>query len=357
MQRPSSGHDRRQQAHTAADGRTDGDGAPPDDRPIQVRTGGPLSPAEATAVLELVGEAADADRVSPLSEHVVLHLRYGGDPLARNVLLWYGDTLAGYGHLDPADRFEGPAGEMVIRPADRRRGLGRALGQALVTEAGGSDLRLWAHGDLPAAARLAAAVGFHRSRALWQMRTSLAGELPEPRLPAGISVRTFRVGQDEDAWLAVNRRAFAGHPEQGSWTRSDLELREREPWFDPAGFFLAERDGVLAGFHWTKVHGSLRADAQPQHGADVPSAGDRQPAAIGEVYVVGVEPGERGTGLGRALTVIGVRYLRSLGLAEVMLYVDEANTAAIGLYSSLGFEHAGTDVMFSRGDAGRAPAG
>jgi mycothiol synthase len=329
-----------------------------DSSQIRVRASGPLSPADSAAVLELVREAADADGVSPLSEHVVLHLRYGGDTLARNVMLWSHGTLAGYGHLDPTDRVEGPAAEMVIRPKLRRRGLGRVLGEALIREAGGADVRLWAHGDLPAAAKLAATVGFHRSRALWQMRRPLRESLPEPRLPAGISVRTFRVGQDEDAWLAVNGRAFAEHPEQGSWTRTDLELREREPWFDPDGFFLAERDGTLAGFHWTKVHGSLpgrpAADQPPADGAGLSGAGEPEREAIGEVYVVGVDPSEQGTGLGRALTLIGVRYLRTLGLASVMLYVDEANTAAIGLYSSLGFEHAGTDVMFSRADPARA---
>jgi mycothiol synthase len=319
-----------------------------EDGAIKVRTTGSLAPTDAAAVLQLVGEAARADGVSPLSEHVVLHLKYGGDPQGRDVLLWYEGRLAGYGHLDRTDRVEGPAAEMVIRPALRRRGLGRAVGLALVGEADGADLRLWAHGDLPAAARLAAAVGFYRSRALWQMRRSLSAELTESQLPAGVSVRTFRVGLDEGAWLALNSRAFARHPEQGAWTRSDLELREREPWFDPAGFFLAERDGALAGFHWTKVHSSARRDSAAAGGGAPQPAIDRE--AIGEVYVVGVDPAEQGTGLGRALTLIGMRYLRSLGLAEVMLYVDESNTAAIGLYASLGFVHSGTDVMFSRED-------
>jgi mycothiol synthase len=340
-----------------AGGQQASDSYPHGDQLAEVRTTSSLSRSDAAAVLELVSEATAADGVSPLSEHVVLHLRYGGDPLARNVLVWYHGSLAGYGHLDPTDRVDGPAGEMVIRPADRRRGLGRMLGEALVTEADGAGLRLWAHGDLPAAARLAAAVGFHRSRALWQMRRSLADELPGPRLPAGVTVRTFGVGQDEDGWLAVNARAFAEHPEQGSWTRSDLELREREAWFDPTGFFLAERDGKLAGFHWTKVHGSLHRDASARRTAGEPAGVDREREAIGEVYVVGVDPDERGTGLGRALTVIGLRYLRSLGLAEVMLYVDETNTAAISLYAALGFEHSGTDVMFSRAEAAPGQGG
>ncbi len=294
----------------------------------EIRVSSPLPPDQSAAVLDLVRRAAEEDGVSPLSEHVMLHLRYGGDPRARDVVLWHDGALAGYAHLDPADPVEGSAGEMVIDPAMRRQGLGLTLSQALSAEAGDSELRVWAHGDLPAAVRLAAVAGFTRSRALWQMRMSLQDSIGRPQLADAITVRTFKPGQDEDAWVSLNHRAFSQHPEQGAWTRADLDMREREPWFDPDGFFLAEQDGNLAGFHWTKIHGGNEA--------------------IGEVYVVGVDPAARGTGLGRALTLIGLRYLRSRGLAQVMLYVDETNTAAIGLYQSLGFTHWDTDVMFSR---------
>jgi mycothiol synthase len=321
----------------------------------EIRVSGQLARQEAAAVLDLVQHAADEDGVSPLSEHVMLHLRYGGDPRARNVLLWHDGKLAGYGHLDLTDPVEGPGGEMVIDPSARRQGLGLMLGRAL-SEEGGAGLRLWAHGDLPAAARLASAAGFSRSRALWQMRRSLQAHVGKPQLADGITVRAFIVGQDEDAWVDLNQRAFARHPEQGAWTRADLDLREREPWFDPDGFFLAERDGHLAGFHWTKIHGGSSEPRQPAAeaaeavgpavtGLAVTGHGHE---AIGEVYVVGVDPAERGSGLGRALTLIGLRYLRGRGLSQVMLYVDETNTAAIGLYESLGFTHWDTDVMFSR---------
>jgi len=319
----------------------------------QISISGRLSSEDATAVLDLVRRAAEEDGVSPLSEHVMLHLRYGGDPRARNVLVRDDGRLAGYGHLDPTDPVEGPAGEMVIDPAARRKGLGLSLGQALADEAGDAGLRLWAHGDLPAAARLAAAAGFERTRALWQMRRSLQTRIGRPQLADGISVRTFVVGQDEDEWVALNHRAFARHPEQGAWTRADLDLREREPWFDPLGFFLAERDGKLVGFHWTKIHGGT-VNSSTGHKADSAN-GDalgHGHEAIGEVYVVGVDPSERGSGLGRSLTIVGLRYLRSQGLSQVMLYVDETNAPAIGLYESLGFTHWDTDVMFSRGPAG-----
>ena len=311
---------------------------------IRVTVSGRLPAGQASQALALVQRAADEDGVSPLSEHVMLHLRYGGDARARNVLVWRDGTLAGYGHLDPTDPVEPPSAEMVIDPALRRQGLGLVLGEALAAEAGAAGLRLWSHGELPAASRLAAAAGYTRARALWQMRRSLQTRIGRPQLADGIKVRTFVPGQDEDAWVALNHRAFARHPEQGAWTRADLELREREPWFDPDGFFLAERDSGLTGFHWTKIHGGTPAPAGA--GPDQPAAHGHD--AIGEVYVVGVDPAERGTGLGRALTLIGLRYLRNRGLAQVMLYVDETNSAAIGLYESLGFTHWDTDVMYSR---------
>ena len=301
-----------------------------------------LTSAEVGEVLTLVRLATEEDGVAPLSEHVMLHLRYGGDRQARNVLLTEAGGIVGYAHLDPTDPVAGPSGELVIHPAHRRHKLGLALVQALTAEAGDRQLRLWAHGDLPAASRLAQSAGFERVRALWQMRRSLQAQLDRPQIAEGITVRTFVIGRDEDEWTALNRRAFATHPEQGAWTRADLDLREQEPWFNPEGFFLAERAGRLVGFHWTKIHG--------QDGEDSEETGHAH-QAIGEVYVVGVDPTERGSGLGRALTLVGLRYLRSRGLFQVMLYVDESNTPAIRLYESLGFTHWDTDVMFARGGA------
>jgi mycothiol synthase len=305
-----------------------------------------LTDAERQDVLRLVAAATEADGVGPLSEHVMLHLRYAGDPRSVDLLLLSHGEVAGYAHLDQGDPAEGPSGELVVHPAHRRQGLGLRLTRALVAAAGPEQLRLWAHDDLEAAARLAAAAGFGRVRALWQMRRSLRPELPPPRLADGITVRTFVTGQDEDEWIGLNARAFASHPEQGAWTREDLDVREREPWFDPDGFFLAVRDGKLVGFHWTKVHSQAS-------GAAGQAQGDG--GAIGEVYVVGVDPAERGTGLGRALTLVGLRHLRSRGLSQVMLYVDESNLAAISLYTSLGFTRWHIDVMFAHPAAAGAP--
>jgi mycothiol synthase len=318
---------------------------------------GPLSAAQAAAVVALAGAAAEADGVAPLSEHGLLRVRHPGETGAgagtELLALTQDGEIAGYAYLDPPEPAEGGPGgsggsggsgeddgdmpgELVVHPARRRRGAGTALlramsGRAAAAPGGPRTIRVWAHGDLDAAAGLARSAGFARVRALWQMRATLDAPPSAVSLPAGITLRTFRPGVDEGEWLALNGRAFAKHAEQGAWTMRDVELREREPWFDPDGFFIAERDHAMVAFHWTKIHTAEQA-------------GDGAP--IGEVYVVGVDPDAHGGGIGRAITAAGLNYLRDRGLKRAMLYVDEDNTAAIRVYSSLGFTRWRADAMY-----------
>jgi mycothiol synthase len=302
-----------------------------------------LDPERVRAVLALVEAAADADGTSPVSEHVLLHLRHGGDEDALNVLGYLGSTFVGYAHLDRTDRVAGPIAELVVHPDHRRHRVGGALVAALEKLSPDGRLRLWAHGRHTDAEALARSHGYLQERILWQLRRSLLSRLPDTPLPPGIALRPFVVGADEEAWVAVNNRAFATHPDQGGWTLADIRVRETEPWFDPAGFLLAHRSGdgespggELVGFHWTKVHGGKDDGGKHDH------------APIGEVYVLGVDPSAQGIGLGPALTVAGLRYLRNRGLAQVMLYVDESNQGALRLYERLGFTRWDVDVQYRR---------
>jgi mycothiol synthase len=275
-----------------------------------------LTPSQVDAVLALADAAERADGVYPLSEDVVLRVRAGGDG---SLLSFSGEVVAGFSD----------GGELVVHPAHRRRGHGTALLRA----AGDGPLTFWAHGDEPGARAFAERAGFTRARVLWQMRRSLTEPpLPPDRLPEGVTVRQFRPGHDEQAWLAVNARAFAHHPEQGRWTEHDLALREAEPWFDPAGFLLAVSiDDTVLGFHWTKVHPATATDP-----------------ALGEIYVLGVDPDGSRRGLGISLSVAGLTHLRNQGLSTAMLYVDEDNPAAVKLYQRLGFVIHATDVQYHR---------
>ncbi|HEX4226946.1 MAG TPA: mycothiol synthase [Pseudonocardiaceae bacterium] len=241
------------------------------------------------------------------------------------------------------DSFGRQVAELIVHPDRRRKGVATALLAALldrVGPAGDGDtetLRVWAHGDHPAAAALAARFDLRRVRELRRMRltlTDLPNGLPEPRsLPNGVRVRPFRIGADEQALVEVNHRAFAWHPEQGALSVADVEADEAQPWFDPAGFFLAVRedDDTLLGFHWTKVHQEL----------------DGAGAPMGEVYVVGVDPSASGHGLGSTLTLVGLRYLADRGCRQVMLYVESDNAPAIAVYSRLGFSNWDADVQYA----------
>lgn len=287
-------------------------------------------------VLELLDAAARVDGVRPLSEEAELRLRHGGPDGGRDVLFGHEVGVAAYARLDRGD--EGWQAEFVVHPQLRRRGLGAAMAVELEQLAGDDPLAVWAHGELPGSVELGTARGWAKARTLLQMRMPLADVDPAPRpaLPGDVVVRPFRPGVDEEAWLAVNAAAFAHHPEQGGMTRHDLELREAEGWFDPAGFLLAWRvdDGAetLLGSHWTKVH----------------PAGEAGDAEVGEVYVLGVAPEAQGLRLGRALTDLGLAHLRGRGLAEVLLYVEEDNTAAVSLYEKSGFTRYAVDVQWHR---------
>jgi mycothiol synthase len=306
-------------------------------------------------VMALIEAATNADGVRPLNEHVMLHLRHGGDIDTRHLLARDSEgRLVGYSHLDVTDTVAGPSAELVVHPTYRGRGHGRHLTEAAAStaaEQGRGPLRLWSHGAHVSARALARGLGFTRARSLWQLRRSLYAPIPTGAFPDGVTARSFEPGRDEAAWLALNARAFADHPEQGGWTADDLARREAEAWFDPTGFFLAERDAGtgasrLVGFHWTKVHGGHPGHDHGHLGPHEHSGHGHDP--IGEVYVLGVDPAERGTGIGHALTVLGLRHLRGRGLGEVMLYVDEGNKDAIRLYESLGFTHWDTDVMYAQ---------
>jgi mycothiol synthase len=284
-----------------------------------------LAEEQTRAVLSLLADAAREDGQQAVSEQGRLRLRGGGREGVSHLLLSVGGELLGYAQLEDTDPVEAPAAELVVHPAHRGQGHGRALGSALLA-ASGKRLRVWAHGGHAAARHLAQVLGLTLFRELRQMRRSLRDlNLPEPVLPADVTVRAFVPGTDDADWLAVNSAAFAHHPEQGSLTQRDLEDRMAQPWFDPAGFFLAFRGGQLVGFHWTKVH-----------------AADR----LGEVYVLGVRPGMQGGGLGKALTTIGLRHLAAQGLPTAMLYVDGDNKAAVSVYERLGFTTYETDLMY-----------
>ncbi|MDO3650215.1 mycothiol synthase [Nocardia mangyaensis] len=288
-----------------------------------------VEPSAAEQVRALLGRARAADGVAPVSEQAVLSLAEA-DSSTRHLLAERAGELVGYANLVAAHDDHPAMAEVAVDPAARGAGVGTALVRAALAE-GGPGARVWAHGDLPAAKALAARLGLATARELWQMRRSLATpELPELAVPDGLVLRAYAGPADDAELLRVNNAAFSWHPEQGGWTERDIAARRDESWFDPNGLFLAfdaAEPTRLLGFHWTKAH----PDAAP----------------AGEVYVVGIDPAAQGRGLGRLLTLAGLRYLRDTGSSEVLLYTEADNQAAVHTYTRLGFTPAHIDVAYA----------
>jgi mycothiol synthase len=281
-------------------------------------------PIDAVQRLAAADEAVIGAR--PLPDHVWLDLMAAGrrpsgddgDAGSLAVLVLDDDRLVGYGQLAEGN------GSSTLAITGARTGdvtVADAVLDAVEAElGGGGDATVhWVvvGGDDEVSA-VAHRHGYLPGRTLLQLRVPLP--LDPSVLGRHVEVRGFRPGIDDDDWIAVNNAAFADHPEQGGWDRATLASRMAEPWFDPSGFVLHHRDGRLAAFCWTKVHPAAGGDPR-----------------LGEIYAIAVHPDFHGIGLGRSLTVAGLAHLHGAGISTGMLYVDQANEAALGLYLALGF--------------------
>ena len=308
---------------------------PPErERAVTVEVASTLDDGYRSDVVVLLAAAQAVDGYPSLSDRARLCLDDGAD--AGRVLLGarVGEAagLAGFSIL--VRSADGWVLETAVPPEHRAQDVYAALVDAALREVaarGGGRFAAWHRGADDGGVEAFERAGMEAERVLLHLRAPLTAQALGGH--AGVEVRPFRPGRDEEAWLEVNRRAFAGHPEQGAWTRADLERREEEPWFDPGGFLIYEVDGRIAAFCWTKVH--------------------REPP-LGEIYVIGVDPDFWGRGLGRALTLAGLEHLAMQGVRTAMLYVEATNAAALALYRSLGFHEHHREVLFHAEVAGQA---
>ena len=280
------------------------------------------------AVNGLLAAAAAADAHAPLDEHAWLDLVQGGREGFAGLVAWEEghDHPVGYAQVS---RGAGSwALEFVVDPHHRVPGnrIGMDLAKAaadVIASEGGGHVHMWINQPRPLHYDIAASIGLSPGRVLYQMRRPLPVEaaVRPDELEPPFRTRAFRVGEDEDAWLEVNNRAFHWHPEQGGWDLATLKQREAEPWFDPDGFLLHEdAESRVDGFCWTKVHA-------------------RTHPPLGEIYVIAADPEAKARvpALGRRLVLAGLDHLAAQGLRDGMLYVDAENTRAVKLYVDLGF--------------------
>ena len=177
--------------------------------------------------------------------------------------------------------------ELAVRPRRRRRARRAARGARSTSSA------VRAAATSPSGSTATSATTSRGARRL-RPRTRAAGDARPPaarragpKWPDGITrARPSCVGQDEDDVAGGEQPRVRRSPRAGRLdARHAAPARAGGPWFDPEGFLLAFDADGLAGFCWTKVHP-----------ADPPT----EPDALGEIYVIGADPGRQGIGLGRA---------------------------------------------------------
>jgi len=170
-------------------------------------------------------------------------------------------------------------------------------------------------------------MGFTKVRTYLEMLWS-QDELAHVKLPDGYSVRSFQQG-DAALLTSVQNDAFTG-----SWgfcpnTENQIEYRTHMANTSMDGIvFLFEADSP-AGYCWT-----VRVPAEN--------------GVRGMIGMIGVVPGYRGKGVSRHVLHAGMKYLRSIGLAEIGLEVDGNNDPAVRLYTSTGFKVTGERHWFER---------
>jgi len=289
----------------------------------------PLDPRDSDDLLEFVDKQERTSARPALSDQSRLALQHPGPDGPLVVTRRDGNgQLEAFAELSPDSvgwTLDVVAGEQFVEEERIEQLVNEAISQLAGSIDTDSEVTWWRDGPPPAGAGLEQRLGFEMRRELLQMRRDLP-----TGMPVTIDTRPFVPGVDDGAFLAVNNRAFAGHHEQSDWDLEALRLRAGEPWFDPDGFRLHERDGRLAGFCWTKIH----ADG------------------VGEIYVIAVDPDFTGLGLGKQLTLAGLESLAERGVEHAMLYVDADNHTAVSLYERLGF----TTTQSSRAHARPVPA-
>ncbi len=149
--------------------------------------------------------------------------------------------------------------------------------------------------------------------------------------------------QDLDALLVALNRGFIGHWGHHDETPEDIEHWLKAPDTQPDGIFLAFGPaGDVAGLSWNEIN-----PARSARRGGVPT---------GYVDSLAVVPEHRRHGLGRALLLTGMRWMRDNGMEMYELGAWGENEMALPLYFGVGYDVAQRGQEF-RWDFPAPPAG
>jgi mycothiol synthase len=279
---------------------------------------------------------SDAEAIAEICNAASAALDASGDADAAEIRRWFElpdlELLVAerdgrvVGYLDIAMRRDGANFDLDVRlpPGERRSGLADTLvaageDAARSKAASGATVRGFAEQrdeELAGALRRA---GYGIVRHSFEMHTELVGDLPQPRWPDGIAVRSYDHDRDEVVVYECVQEAFADHwdfhPETIDRWQSFALTGDR---FDPGLWWLAEDRDDLAGVCLDFWH----------HSGD---------PTYGWVGTLCVRRPWRRRGLALAFLRHSFSDFAERGATQVGLGVDAANTTGAGrLYERAG---------------------
>ena len=217
-------------------------------------------------------------------------------------------------------------GHVAVHPQRRRQGIGTAL--AALIEARSRErveevedrsaevtLQGWINADSPADVAWSQSLGYDWARRFLRMRIDMTEPPPAPQWPHGITVRTFRVGQDERALYEAQEEAFSDHWGHVTMPFEEWVKRTQRHDFEPELWLMAlDGDRVVA----TSTNSVI-------------------PDNLGWISGLGVVRSHRRRGLARAMLLTAFNDFWRRGQRSVALGVDAGSlTGATRLYESAG---------------------
>jgi mycothiol synthase len=215
-----------------------------------------------------------------------------------------------------------------VVPRSRRKGIGRELVTKAIEslrERGMETAECWTREDKPICKHLFESFDFKLIRVFSTMRrdlNSIPSDIVENR---DVRIRVMKEGiEDIDLLRWLNNESFSEHFDFRPSTLEEWKHWCSHPDFDREGWFIAFLQGKPVGHVGTWIDSKF-----------VKHRGIKR----GWIDTIGVLKPHRRKGIGTSLILRGMECLKSKGMTEVELGVDDTNpTKAIELYEKVGFK-------------------
>jgi mycothiol synthase len=134
----------------------------------------------------------------------------------------------------------------------------------------------------------------------------------------GLKIRRFTKGKDEKVWLRIRNAAFKEYEDERPQTMKDMEIREKDPNFDPQGMFIAKMNAKPVGI----VNAFVDKKREEKKGF---------------IHGLGVLPKFRRRGIGRDLVNKALQSLEERGMETAEAEWVREDKPACKLFESMGF--------------------